>query len=76
MHCGNYPAQREGKAQLCSALLCVCFARLLQPGVKAGLFFFFYSESESGNNGRWDVFHAPGHFQPFHKPPSFTAGNA
>lgn len=41
MHCGNYPAQREGKAQLCSALLCVCFARLLQPGVKAGLFFLF-----------------------------------
>lgn len=68
MHCGNYPAQRKGKAQLCSALLCVCFARLLQPGVKAVLFFFspFTAESESGNNGRRDVFHAPSHFQSFH----------
>lgn len=59
------------------ALCCVCvFARVLQPAVKAGLFFSFTSESESGNNGRWDVFHVPSHFQSFHKPPSFTAANA
>lgn len=47
MHCGNYPAQREGKVWLCNVLL-------LWPGVKTGL---FIGESESGNNGRQDVLH-------------------